>query len=317
MKPIIAITMGDPAGIGPEIIQKVYQEYDLCKFCVPIVFGNSEILKKRYKFNKINIFSVKDNLKNFTIGTPTKETGFASLKYIDASIEKLKSKEIDAIVTCPINKAKIAESVPNFIGHTEYFASKFNVKDYMMMFYSTKIKLALLTTHIKLCDVNKFVTDKNVLNKIQALNKYLNQYFKIKNPKIGVLALNPHCGEDGLMGEEDQRITKAINKANSKNIKIEGPFSADSYFHNLLVGKYSHDATLAMYHDQGLGPIKLLYFNKIVNVTLGLPFIRTSVGHGCAYDIAGKNIASSESLYEAIKLASILHNNRHGSSGIR
>lgn len=292
-KPRIGITMGDPAGIGPEIIQKVFKKYDIFKFCDPIVFGTKRVLLKEIPLFDINA--------NFILGKPTKESGKASLDYINAAIDQVKNKKIDAIVTCPINKKTISESLPGFVGHTDYLADKFNIKEYAMMFYHENIKVVLLTTHIPLSEISKHITKQNILSKLSLINSYF------AKSQIAVLGANPHAGERGILGAEEEVIISAIEEAKKNKIDAYGPFASDSFF----AKQYKkYDYVLAMYHDQGLIPVKMLTFNEAVNVTLGLPFVRTSVDHGCGYDIVGKGIANERSLFKAIRLVSKIQNSK-------
>ncbi|HAR62655.1 MAG TPA: 4-hydroxythreonine-4-phosphate dehydrogenase PdxA [Candidatus Margulisbacteria bacterium] len=322
-KKIIGITMGDGAGIGPEVIVKTFNRADTFKDCIPVVIGDYQVIEKAIdKFLRVPIavHSVKsiydisqkpyvlnildlENLKNSSIvfGQINSETGKASAEYVIKAIELALAGDIDAIVTAPISKYAIQKAGFKYDGHTEILAEKTKTANYAMAFFSEKINVTLVTTHIPLSKVAEQINKNLLFDKIYlAYNALLN--LGIKTPKIAVAGLNPHAGESGLFGkEEEESIVPAIKQAQHLGIKISGPFPADTLFtaNNL---KY-YDMFIAMYHDQGLIPVKMLAFDSAVNVTLGLPIIRTSVDHGTAFDIAGKGIANPSSMIEALKLA--------------
>jgi 4-hydroxythreonine-4-phosphate dehydrogenase len=227
------------------------------------------------------------------------------VKYIEEAVKWVRSRKVDAITTCSINKEAINAAGYSFPGHTELLAHLVGAISVAMMFLGTRWKVVLVTTHLSIKEVSKSITRSRVLSAIRLTDEGLKKYFKITHPKIAVLGLNPHCGEGGLFGEEEEmEIIPAIREAKSQAVEVEGPFPADSFFD--LSGHYVFDAVISMYHDQGLIPIKMFDFKEAVNFTLGLPFIRTSVSHGTAYDIAGKGVADPTSLVKAMSIASKL-----------
>jgi 4-hydroxythreonine-4-phosphate dehydrogenase len=324
--PIIGITMGDPTGIGPEIIVKALSMEEPFQACWPIVFGDREILsmtiKKEglpatveviekipeygYHPQRIFLFSLSQlEVTSLQIGKPDRKCGEVMVKYVEEAVRRVKSGELDAITTCPINKQAINAAGYPFSGHTELLAHLVQAPSVAMMFLGSRWKVVLVTTHLPLKEVSKWITRNRVLSTIRMADEGLKKYFGIYHPKIAVLGLNPHCGEEGLLGEEEKReIIPAIQEAKSQGMEVKGPFSADSFFD--VSGQYTFDTAIAMYHDQGLIPIKMFDFKEAVNLTLGLPFIRTSVAHGTAYDIAGRGLADPTNLTKAIVIASNL-----------
>jgi 4-hydroxythreonine-4-phosphate dehydrogenase len=324
--PLIGITMGDPTGIGPEIIVKALSMEEPFQDCRPIVFGDHDVLLKTIKmqglstrvetFEKIpeegylpkKIFlSPLSHLKasSLQFGKPDRACGVAMVKYIEEAVEWVSSGKVDAITTCPINKEAMNAAGYYFPGHTELLAHLVGVSSVAMMFLGTRWKVVLVTTHLPLREVSKAITRSRVLSTIRMADEGLKKYFKIAHPKIAVLGLNPHSGEEGLLGEEEKmEIIPAIREARSQAVEVEGPFPADSFFD--LSGHSVFDAVISMYHDQGLIPIKMFDFKEAVNFTLGLPFVRTSVGHGTAYDIAGRGLADPTNLVKAMSIASKL-----------
>ncbi|MGB9735688.1 MAG: 4-hydroxythreonine-4-phosphate dehydrogenase PdxA [bacterium] len=324
--PKIGITMGDPTGIGPEVIVKAYKEPKVMKECIPIVLGDPNVIKKTVSdLNAnlgINIISVDDikslkpnnkiinivRLSNLDpmrlkIGKPDKITGKMMVTYIREAVRLALLGTINAMVTAPINKAAINNAGFNYPGHTEMLAELTRTEEYCMMLVGKKLKVSLVTTHLPIREIPNTITPGMIFKTIRLTYEALVDYFGIKNPKIAVVALNPHAGEDGLFGvEEKELIMPGIKKAESMGIQVYGPLSADTAFHFAYKGKY--DVVVGIYHDQALIPIKMINFDDSVNVTLGLPIIRTSVDHGTAYDIAGKGIANPESMISAILLAS-------------
>nr|WP_283400789.1 4-hydroxythreonine-4-phosphate dehydrogenase PdxA [Desulfurobacterium pacificum] len=235
-------------------------------------------------------------LKTTVPGKPDFDAAKAQIEYIKKAVEDAKKGKISAIVTLPINKETAAKGGFKFPGHTEFLAHLFGTKNFAMMLANEKLKVVLVTTHVALKDVPKLITEEKILTTLHLIHKTL------KNPKIAVAALNPHAGEGGLFGDEEIKIiAPAVEKAKSEGINAVGPISSDTVFVRAVKGEF--DVVLCMYHDQGLIPIKLLGFGNSVNVTLGLPVIRTSVDHGTAYDIAGKGIANPESFQLAVKTA--------------
>jgi 4-hydroxythreonine-4-phosphate dehydrogenase len=324
--PIIGITMGDPTGIGPEIIIKALSMKEPFEVCRPIVFGDREVLSKAvnllglpttieviekipeegYLPQKIFLLSLSQlEVASLQFGKPDTKCGEAMVKYVEEAIKWVKRGKLDAITTCPINKQAINAAGYPYSGHTELLAHLTQSSSVAMMFLGSRWKVVFVTTHIPLKEVSEWISANRVLSTIRMTDGGLQRYFGIAHPKIAVLGLNPHCGEEGLLGEEDKmEIIPAIAEARSQGVDVEGPFPADSFFN--LTRRTPFDAVISMYHDQGLIPIKMVDFEEAVNLTLGLPFIRTSVGHGTAYDIAGKGLANPTNLVKALLMASKL-----------
>lgn len=284
-KPRIVITMGDPSGIGPEVTLKALAS--------PKVKGLADFLVIGEEF-----------------GRKGASSGRASLDYIDKALDIACAGEADAIVTAPVNKSSIQKAaLPGFQGHTEYLAERTGTRKFAMMFVGERLKVTLVTRHIALRRVPGAITGALVSDAIALTYKYLKNCFGVKRPKIGVCGLNPHAGELGAFGTEEQKtITPAIRRCAKMMKSVYGPIPADAAFYGALNKRY--DAVVAMYHDQALAPFKMLYFKSGVNLTLGLPFIRTSPDHGTAFDIAGKGVADPSSMIEAIRLACSLAGKR-------
>ena len=299
--------MGDPGGIGPEIIRKalagrVFARSIATKQSHFIVIGNKKILGR-----------VPPSVE--VIDVPYKTAGEGSLKFLDKAILLIKGGVADALVTAPLCKHAVSRYHKNFKGHTEYLAEAFEVKNFDMMFIAPHVRLTIVTRHVPLKDVPGLITQKAVFDSIALMAAVLKDKFKIRDPKIAVLGLNPHAGEGGLLGSEESKyIYPAIRKAKFKGINAEGPLPADTFFAfhmpckspSLLqrgVRGVHYDGVIAMYHDQGLAPFKGLYRKELVNFTAGLPFVRTSPAHGTAFDIAGKNKADPSSMSAALELA--------------
>lgn len=306
---IIGITLGDPAGIGPEVIAKALRQTQIRKLARFAIIGDYSIYRKYQTASPRNCIFIDVKCispdRNIRPGKPDKKSAQASLVYLKKSIQLLKKKEITALVTGPVSKQGICSLGRSFQGHTEYLAKAFKIKRFGMMFVTPFLKNIIVTRHIPLNRVSRTISEKNVLETISLMNEALRQHFKIKKPRIAVCGLNPHAGEGGSLGNEEiKTIIPAIHKAKRKHIRVLGPFPADTLF----AGRNSkhYDGIVAMYHDQGLIPIKSLYFTRNVNLTLGLPFIRTSPAHGTAFNIAGKNKADASSMAEAIRLAALL-----------
>jgi 4-hydroxythreonine-4-phosphate dehydrogenase len=324
--PIIGITMGDPTGIGPEIIVKALSMEEPFRACRPVVFGDREVLSRAiqiqnlsttleaidqipqdgYLPQKIFFFPLSQlDITSLHFGQPDTACGEAMVRYIKEAVKRAMNRELDAITTCPINKKAMNEAGYSFPGHTELLAHLVGAQSVAMMFLGSKWRIVLVTIHLPLKDVSGSVSRDRILSILRLTDKGMKKYFGIPHPKIGVLGLNPHCGEGGLLGEEETReILPAIAEARLLGMDVEGPFPADSFFN--ISGRYAFDAVISMYHDQGLIPIKMLDFKEAVNFTLGLPFIRTSVDHGTAYDIAGKGLADPSNLVKAILTAANL-----------
>jgi len=324
--PIVGITMGDPTGIGPEIIVKALSTEQPFQFCRPFVFGDREVLSRTiqrlrlpaavevfqqvpedgYGPRRIFLASLSQlDVDSLHFGRTDKKCGQAMVRYIEEAAQWVMDGKVDAITTCPINKQAINEAGFPFSGHTELLAHLAQASSVAMMFLGSRWKVVLVTTHLPLREVSTSITRDRVLSTIRITDEGLKGYFGIVHPKIAVLGLNPHCGEDGLFGDEEKtEIIPAITTARSHGIEVEGPFSADSFFDLSRLTPF--DAVISMYHDQGLIPIKLFDFKEAVNFTLGLPYIRTSVGHGTAYEIAGKGLADPTNLIRAMLTASNL-----------
>ncbi len=318
--------MGDPTGIGPEIIVKGLSKKSLFQTCRPVIFGDQGVLLKTirrlgidatvevfkevpergYSPRKIFLLPLS-HLKapSLRFGKPDTAGGRAMVRYIEEVARWVRNGRLDAMTTCPIHKRAIRDAGYSFSGHTELLAHLAKASQVAMMFVGTKWKVVLVTTHLPLREIAQRITKERVLSIIRLTREGLKKHFGIPEPKVAVLGLNPHAGEGGLLGKEERKnIIPAIEQARSQGIKVMGPFPADSFFN--LSAPPSFDAVVAMYHDQGLIPIKMFDFERSVNFTLGLPFIRTSVGHGTAYDIAGKGLANPNNLINAILLASNL-----------
>ncbi len=321
-KPLIAITMGDPAGVGPEIIAKVIDSNELFPLCRPIVVGDAGVMKKLVEEmrlsvtvrsiasageadpaeGKLDVLDCKNvDLSSHKWGTPNKSSGTAVVEYIKKAVDLCMKNEAAAIVTAPINKEMMNAAGHHYAGHTELLAHLTNTKEFGMLFVGGGLRVILVTIHVALKDVARHVTTGNVLKTLRLAHKAMKHY-GIEDPRIGVAALNPHAGEGRLFGSEEwDEILPAVIKARQEGIHASDPVPADTLFYKARNDYY--DIVVAMYHDQGLAPLKMLAFASAVNVTVGLPIIRTSVDHGTAYDIAGKGCADPASLLEAVKLA--------------
>lgn len=297
-KPTIGITIGDPSGIGPEVVVKALLSSNITKDANFIVIGDKNVISMYTDSLPCELLDLKNvDTKSLIMGKPSKDTGKASFEYIMEAFRLIKEKRIDVMTTGPICKSAIYNAGYKFIGHTELLAS-LTKKRVGMMFVAGNLRVVLATIHIPLSKVCKMVTKKRVYETITLTHQSLIKHFKIKEPRICVLSLNPHGGEDEIMGKEERIIMEAISDAHNNGIKAFGPYPPDTAF--LQKG---FDCFIAMYHDQGLIPLKLLAFDKAVNFTMGLDFIRTSPDHGCAFDIAGKNEANPESMTSALNLA--------------
>lgn len=314
----IGITMGDPAGIGPEISLKAIEEHVEFQSSA-IIYGSYGILKyyhellhistplveitepSRFQENKINVISVMDiSLDDIEIGKVSAVAGDAAYRYVEKAIQDALAEKISIVTTGPLNKEALHQGGHNFDGHTEIFATLTNAPKYTMMLWSEMLSVVHVSTHCSLRKACDRVTRARVLDCILLAKEALQQ-LGLKNPRIAVAGLNPHSGEAGIFGtEEIEEITPAIEDARKKGIVVDGPVAPDTVFLKASQGGY--DVVVAMYHDQGHIPMKMIAFDSGVNVTLGLPIIRTSVDHGTAFDIAGKGIAKSDSMYYALKL---------------
>lgn len=327
--------MGDPSGIGPEIIIKALSDSSVYEICKPIVLGDPgalsvdiEGLKQKLvnqisspsaaesQLDAIDLMAISHLQRESIIpGNPTVEGGKAMVDYIIRAVEMAQDGDLGAIVTCPINKALMHEAGHFFEGHTQLIAHLTNTEDYVMMLAGERLRVALVTIHCALSEVSTCLDDEMIYKTITITSQTLQLDFGLLTPRLAVAALNPHAGESGLFGsEEDEIIKPAIERARAEGCQVEGPFPADTLFHRAVAGQF--DAVVAMYHDQGLIPLKLLHFSDAVNVTLGLSIIRTSVDHGTAYDIAGTGIADASSLKAAIRMAVKMAENRAKRKGL-
>ena len=319
MKPTIAITAGDINGVGYEIILKSLANPHICEICRPIVYGNAKVARqhmqtldeeyrniqwniiqdpKQAKDGRLNLISCYGDETPVQLGVSTTEAGQASLKSLQRACQDLKNGLVHAIVTAPINKDNIQSDAFRYSGHTEYLTQQFGEgKDSLMMMISERMRVALVCNHTPIAKVAETITEERILSKLAVLNETLQKDFSCRKPRIAVLALNPHAGDNGLIGEEETNIIRpAVAKAQEQGIWAFGPYSADGFFG---AGQYNHfDAVLAMYHDQGLAPFKALDMSG-VNFTAGLPVVRTSPDHGTAYSLAGKNEADATSMLHA------------------
>lgn len=309
MKPTIAITMGDPTGVGPEVILKALTDRKIRQLCTPVVLGDEAVLEfvsAKCKLQSANCKVV--NLSNLNPqklkpGRPDKICAKAMMTYIEEAVCMALAGDVDAIVTGPISKEAINKAGYKFHGHTEFLAHLTNTKDFRMMLAGKSLQVILVTIHESIKDVPKLLTRENVFKTIGITDDAFKKYFGIKKPRIAVAALNPHAGEGGLFGDEEKWIIlPAIQKARRLGINASDPLPPDTLFYRAVKNK-EFDCVVCMYHDQGLIPLKLLHFEDGVNVTLGLPIIRTSVDHGTAYNIAWKGIANPSSMIAAIKMA--------------
>jgi len=314
--------MGDPVGIGPEIIAKVHGSAELFPLCMPVVIGDADVMRKMVRemglpltVNSITSLAHADlardtldvlDLKNVdlakhTWGTPDASSGKAVVEYISKAVELTMKRKADAMVTAPISKEAMNAAGHHYAGHTELLADLTGSKEYGMMFVGGGLRLILATIHVALKDVPGRITEENIYTTLRLAHQSM-KYFGIEKPRIGVCALNPHAGEGGLFGSEEQdAILPAIIRVRGEGINASDPLPADTLFYKARNNQF--DIVVAMFHDQGLAPLKMVAFGNAVNVTVGLPIIRTSVDHGTAYDIAGKGCADPASLLEAIKLA--------------
>lgn len=312
--PHLALTFGDPAGIGPEIILKSLIKLKARKLCSFSVIGDYSVISRMAEVLKVSISNLfrdeslnfinvgKIAQRNFRFGRLSPICGIAAIRYIEKAVGLIKDKKIDLLVTAPVNKQAINEGGFKFSGHTEYLARLTKTKNFAMMLIGGRLRVVPLTRHLPLKEVSRRISTLGICRAVELADRSLKKYFDIQSPRIGVCGLNPHAGEGGVLGDEEKKIiAPAVNKLVKKGLVVSGPFPADTLFYQAYEGKY--DLLLSMYHDQGLVPLKMIAFDRGVNVTLGLPFIRTSPDHGTALDIAGLGIANPRSMIEAIKLA--------------
>ncbi len=314
----IGISIGDVNGIGLEVIIKTLLDKRILDYCTPIVYGNTKVASFHRKTLGIDDFSFnvinkaadahpkRPNMINcweedvkIELGQSTEIGGKYAFLSLERATNDLVAGEIDALVTAPINKQNIQSENFQFAGHTEYIQAKAGADESLMLLMGEDLRVGLVTGHIPVAEVSKKVTKEKILKKLELINQSLKTDFWVEKPKIAVLGLNPHAGDEGLIGEEEQTIiAPAVEEANKKGILAFGPYPADGFFAKQSWKQF--DAVLAMYHDQGLIPFKQLAFHNGVNYTAGLPIVRTSPDHGTAYDIAGKNEADAGSFREAV-----------------
>jgi 4-hydroxythreonine-4-phosphate dehydrogenase len=324
-QPVIALTIGEPAGVGPEIVAKYLAGLKKTDFTL-VVVGDQRLLRDaaaKFKLNirKLNVTSRPSrekfvpgvpNLvtlktvspKDVEPGKPTAKTGRAAMAFVDKATELVMLHQADAVVTAPISKKAINDAGYFFAGHTDYFANRTNTSKYAMCFSGDSLRVVLVTAHYALRKVHSKVKLARIVRTVSLFDEFL-RTVGVKNPRLVLTGLNPHAGENGLLGtEEITEIEPAAEACRTLRINVDGPVSAEAAFIKHVAGKY--DGLVAMYHDQGLIPLKVLKPHKTVNITLGLPFIRTSVGHGAALDIAGQGVAKADSLKNAVNLAAQL-----------
>ena len=314
----VGISCGDLNGIGHEVIIKTFRDSRMVDECLPILYGSRHVSGQHRKilgipdfsFNPIkdaseanpklaNVVNVWSEEVEVQIGKPTPESGAYALKSLQAAVADLKSGKIDILVTAPIDKQNIQSEEFNFPGHTEYLAQEFGAEEYSMVMLSGHMNVTFMTGHVPLSEVGKALTFENIIKKIRFLDRHFPMDFAIRRPRIAVLGLNPHNGDGGVIGKEEQEvIIPAIRKAKEDGLHVFGPFAADGFFGS--GGYRQFDVILAMYHDQGLIPFKAMNFDEGVNFTAGLSVVRTSPDHGTGFDIAGKGIASEQSFREAV-----------------
>lgn len=310
MKPVIAVTMGDPAGVGPEILIKALNDARVKKAASVMAVGDLGVLRAAAK--KLRLKGPKDeqvisvtslDLKKLKIGKPSKLSGEASVAFIEEALYMTAIGDADAFVTCPISKEAVKKAGFKFPGHTEFIAHLTGTEEFVMMLGGHDLKVVLVTIHEPLKKVPGLISIESVFKTIAVTDRAFREDFGLKKPRIAVCGLNPHAGEAGMFGDEDKNIIEpAVKKARKAGIDAIGPLPSDTVFYR-AVRKKEFDCVVAMYHDQGLGPLKLMHFDDGVNATLGLPVIRTSVDHGTAFDIAWQGKASHESLVAAIEMA--------------
>ncbi|MBA5868195.1 MAG: 4-hydroxythreonine-4-phosphate dehydrogenase PdxA [Nitrospira sp. CR1.3] len=325
-KPLLGITMGDPAGIGPEVIAKALAGGKLRRLCLPLVIGSLSVMQQTVKRLRLkldvvpvsghrraafrsNQIAVLDPLERplgrVKLGAAAPETGRASVAFIKKGVHLAQIGCIDGIVTAPINKEAINMAGCHFPGHTELLAHLTQTEESGMMIVGGPLKIMFVTTHVAIKDLSALLTKPKIEKGIRLAHLALTKLFGIKRPRIGVAALNPHAGEHGLFGNEEARVIfPAARAAQAKGILASDPLPADTLFGRAARGEF--DGVVALYHDQGLIPLKLVAFGTCVNLTVGLPIIRTSVDHGTAFDIVGKGVADPGSLMEAVALAATL-----------
>ncbi|GAB4374418.1 MAG: 4-hydroxythreonine-4-phosphate dehydrogenase PdxA [Salibacteraceae bacterium] len=324
----VAITIGDLNGVGLEVILKTLSDSRVYEHCIPLIYGSEQIVRSYAKLcglegvhfvvresadkadpTKINVINCINTSVEINPGTPSRETGKLAFESLKNAVEDLASNKADVLVTAPIDKKSIQSEDFSFPGHTEYLAGYANEDTPLMILVSEDMRVALATGHLPLREVADSISAELIVSKASVLIRSLKQDFGVVKPKVAVLALNPHAGDNGLLGEEETKIIEpAIEQLQDENHLVFGPYGADGFFGSGLYHKF--DGVLAMYHDQGLAPFKALSFNFGVNFTAGLPIVRTSPDHGTAYDIAGKGMANEQSFRSALFMACDIYRQR-------
>ena len=326
----VGITHGDINGVGYEVILKTFLDMRVADFCTPIIYGSSKIAAYHRKAlelppvnmniisraedagaSRLNIINCVNDEVKVELSKPTAEAGEAAFMALEAAVADMKRGVVDVLLTAPINKHSIQNDNFHFPGHTEYLEQCFGnlEKKALMILLKDNLRVALVTGHVPLSQVASMISVDTVVEKLRIFNQSLKQDFAIVKPRIAVLSLNPHAGDAGLLGTEEETVIKpAMKEAEKKGVMSFGPYPADGFFGSRMYDKF--DGVLAMYHDQGLAPFKALAMDDGVNYTAGLPIVRTSPAHGTAYDIAGKNMASEESFRQALYVALDIYRNR-------
>lgn len=317
----IGITIGDINGIGPELVLKAFQDPRLKELCIPILYGSSRVINiyrkilniqkfhyvvvqnaNQAQYKKLNVIECLSNIDRIEVGKASEMGGKSALLSLQRALQDAQHESLDALVTLPVDKASLQNHEPGFLGHTEMLTKAFGANESLMLMVSEDLRIGTVTNHLPVSEVARNISTNRIVRKARVLNQSLKNDFNIQKPLIAILGLNPHAGDNGLIGpEEEQMIIPAIQQLESEGILAQGPFPADGFFGSLSYRKY--DAILGMYHDQALIPFKLLTGYSGVNFTAGLPFVRTSPDHGVAYDIAGKDLADAESLRQSIYMA--------------
>lgn len=326
----VGITHGDINGVGYEVILKTFLDMRVADLCTPIIYGSSKIAAYHRKAlelppvnmniisraedagaSRLNIINCVNDEVKVELSKPTAEAGEAAFMALEAAVADMKRGVVDVLLTAPINKHSIQNDNFHFPGHTEYLEQCFGnlEKKALMILLKDNLRVALVTGHVPLSQVASMISVDTVVEKLRIFNQSLKQDFAIVKPRIAVLSLNPHAGDAGLLGTEEETVIKpAMKEAEKKGVMSFGPYPADGFFGSRMYDKF--DGVLAMYHDQGLAPFKALAMDDGVNYTAGLPIVRTSPAHGTAYDIAGKNMASEESFRQALYVALDIYRNR-------
>ncbi len=325
---IVGITHGDINGVGYELIINTFQDARMLEVCTPVIYGSSKVLAyyrkvlnagnitlnnineaKEVVHGRVNLINCVDDNVKVELGKSTKPAGEAAFKALELAVADAKDRNIDVLVTCPINKENIQSESFTFPGHTEYLQESFAEKDSLMFMVSEDLRVGVVTGHIPVKQISQDITAEKVERKLQLMNQSLIEDFGIRKPRIAVMGLNPHAGDNGVIGTEDKELlTPLLERLRDKGILAMGPYPADGFFGTSDYKKF--DAVLAMYHDQGLIPFKVIAMENGVNFTAGLPVVRTSPAHGTAYNIAGKGVADIQSFREAIYTAIDVHKNR-------